>query len=198
MKKKVPIEKFYYYGNPRMVALVVSKGAQGPNIITVAMHSPMSLTPPRYGIGIDKRRYSYSLLQEKGEFTVNFAPFLHVDKVHFCGRNSGRGRDKFKESGFTQAKAETIEVPIIKECYAHYECKVVDKYDAGSHVWFVGDVLNVIIDTDAFDLEKGILAERWKPTYYLGNNTYTTLAYNRRTFEKKVIFAVYPEGRKSK
>ncbi len=198
MKIKVPLEKFYVYGNPRMIALVSCVGNDGKaNIITLAMHAPMSINPPKYGIGIDKRRFSYSLIEETGEFTVNFCPFAHVEKLHFCGRNTGRGRDKFKEAGFTPIPSETVKPPLIKECYAHYECKVSSKFDAGSHFWFIGDILNASIDKEAFDDEKGVLAERWKPTYYLGNNTYTTLAYNRRSFDRKVIFAVYPGGRRS-
>ena len=42
------------------------------------------------------------------------------------GNSSGRDIDKFAAFGLTPVAAERVKAPLIHECYANLECKVVD------------------------------------------------------------------------
>jgi flavin reductase (DIM6/NTAB) family NADH-FMN oxidoreductase RutF len=168
-------KKWMYYTFPKLTVLVSVEDknqSSKPNIITIAWHSPVSLTPPEYGISVDPRRYSHDLIVEAGEFVVNFAGFELVDDMHFCGRRSGRKFDKFQDTNLTPEKAQKVNAPLIKECYAHLECKLVDHHVYGDHTWFVGEVVAVSADEDWF--ENGILKNGKMPIYYLGNNIYNS------------------------
>ncbi|PJB22242.1 MAG: flavin reductase family protein, partial [Euryarchaeota archaeon CG_4_9_14_3_um_filter_38_12] len=79
-----------------------------------------------YGISMDPKRYSHNLIMDSKEFVVNFAPFSIVDKLHYCGRHSGRNVDKFRETGLTPVPAEKVNAPLIKECYSHLECRLAE------------------------------------------------------------------------
>ena len=171
MKINIAPEKYVYYTFPKMAALVTVMDKEKQNIITLAWHSPLSFKPPLYGISIDSKRHSHNLIMDSKEFVVNFAPFSIVDKLHYCGRHSGRNVDKFRETGLTPMPAEKVNAPLIKECYSHLECRLAETKKYGDHTLFVGEVVNVAADENAFDkILKDVL-----PVYYLGENSYTTI-----------------------
>jgi flavin reductase (DIM6/NTAB) family NADH-FMN oxidoreductase RutF len=74
-------------------------------------------------------RYTYKLIEETGEFTVNIVPPKLKEVVQYCGTVSGRDHDKFKEKQLTAIPSKKVKTPIIKECILHFECRVVHKSD---------------------------------------------------------------------
>ncbi len=119
-------------------------GCIGKNLITLAAISMVSFyDPPLIMIGIVPERYSYDLIKEVQDFSVNIPSTEIIEAVKYCGRVSGRDvEDKFKESGLTQVKPSKISSLLIKECPVNLECKLVKTLDVGgSHVWFIGEVV---------------------------------------------------------
>jgi len=177
MKVDGSLRNFYHYAFPMQAVLVTCKYEEKTNIVTVAWHTPISAKPPLYGISLSSKRYSFELIKKSGEFAVNFAPFEILERVHYCGTHSGRSVDKIKETGLTLLPAKKINAPLIKECYAHLECKLRDAIELGDHFFVVGEVVSVSGDDSAF--EKGVLEiENVKPVYYLGDSIYTTVDGN--------------------
>jgi flavin reductase (DIM6/NTAB) family NADH-FMN oxidoreductase RutF len=74
-------------------------------------------------------RYTYKLIEETGEFTVNIATPELKEVVQYCGTVSGRDHNKFKEKQLTAIPSKEVKTPIIKECILHFECRVVYKND---------------------------------------------------------------------
>lgn len=128
--------------NPLQVVLVTSRYKEKDNILTLAWHMPVSFDPPLYAISAGKTRFSTSLIQKSKCFVVNFVPFELKDKVLFCGTNSGKNMDKFKESNLLKEKSEKIDCPRIKEASGFLECKVINEIDAGDHIIFIAEVVN--------------------------------------------------------
>jgi flavin reductase (DIM6/NTAB) family NADH-FMN oxidoreductase RutF len=82
---------------------------------------------PVFCVLVRPSRYSFGLLEEHPEFTVN-VPVAQLQKqVFVCGTKSGRDVDKVKKCGFTLAVSKDISVPYIKECPVHYECRIIHK-----------------------------------------------------------------------
>ncbi len=132
------------------------------NIMTVAWHSPLSFDPKLYGISIGKSRFSCALIQESKVFAVNFVPHELKEKVIFCGKNSGMHVDKFMKSGLTKEECETIDCCRIGEASAFLECEVIDAFDAGDHIFFVGKVIKEQNNNDK------------KRLIYLGSEKFST------------------------
>jgi flavin reductase (DIM6/NTAB) family NADH-FMN oxidoreductase RutF len=63
-----------------------------------------------------------------------------------CGNTSGRRVDKFKTVRLTPAAASRVSAPLIDECYANLECKVVDARMAAKYNLFILEVLKAWID----------------------------------------------------
>ena len=77
---------------------------------------------------IRESRFTRSLIEKNGEFTVNIPLDESAKKIlAFCGSKSGRDVDKAKEIGITYEEPETISVPGIRELPLTLECKVIYK-----------------------------------------------------------------------
>jgi flavin reductase (DIM6/NTAB) family NADH-FMN oxidoreductase RutF len=63
-----------------------------------------------------------------------------------CGNTSGRDVDKFKKFGFTPSAAASVRAPLIDECYANLECKVIDTKLVTQYGIFILEVVKAWID----------------------------------------------------
>jgi flavin reductase (DIM6/NTAB) family NADH-FMN oxidoreductase RutF len=184
IKVEGSIEKYYHYAFPMQTVLVTCNDdvIGKPNIITLAWHTPISSKPPLYGIAIAPKRYSHSLIKKSKEFVINFIPYSLVKAAQFCGTHSGRSTDKLSKTGLTLTPSKKLSTPLIKEGYAHLECKLVRSACFGNHTLFVGEVITVSADKGAFKNEL-LRTNQIHPLYYIGDNTYTTLdRVKRKTF----------------
>ena len=111
--------------------LLVTKAEDGkPNAMTIGWGTiGMIWSKPIFIVLVRPSRYTYGLLEETGEFTVNLMPPEMGPVVEFCGTASGRDHDKFAEKGLTATPAKQIATPIIEQSLVAYECKVVHKND---------------------------------------------------------------------
>lgn len=181
MKTNRMLTKFYHYAFPMQTVLVTCNDSKGrPNIITLAWHTPISTTPPLYGISIAPKRHSHSLIETSKEFVINFIPYSLVEAAQFCGTHSGRNTDKICQTNLTLLPSQKLTTPLIKEAYAHLECRLTQTLSLGDHSLFIGEVVAVSADEDAFDHEL-LNTHRIHPVYYIGDNAYTTLDSVKRT-----------------
>ncbi len=129
---------------PVPAVLVTTADRKGNvNIITVAWTGTVCTNPPMAYISVRPERFSYSMLEETGEFVINLTTKELVFATDFCGVKSGREVDKFRELGLTQKKAAKVNVPIIKESPVNIECRVTEKRELGSHTMFLAEVAAV-------------------------------------------------------
>jgi flavin reductase (DIM6/NTAB) family NADH-FMN oxidoreductase RutF len=180
MKKEGSLEKYYHYAFPMQTVLVTCNDASGnTNIITLAWHTPLSSRPPLYGISIAPKRYSHALIEKSKEFVVNFIPYSLVETAQFCGTHSGRSTDKLSKTGITLKPSRKLSTSLIEEGYAHLECKLTQSVPVGDHTLFVGEVVAISADEDAFTDEL-LRTDTIHPLYYIGENAYTTLDRTKR------------------
>jgi flavin reductase (DIM6/NTAB) family NADH-FMN oxidoreductase RutF len=177
MNQPVSLSRFHTLLHPYVTSLVTCCGADGkPNIIAVAWLVPVSVQPPLVGMSIRPTRYSYELIQATGEFVINVAPFEIAGQALYCGRHSGRDVDKFAATRLTPGPAQLVRPPIIQECLAHLECRVVNDLPAGDHRFVIAEVLatsvrpGVLGDDELYDLASA------HPLLHLGRNEFATAA----------------------
>jgi flavin reductase (DIM6/NTAB) family NADH-FMN oxidoreductase RutF len=111
--------------------LLVSRGKEGlPNVMAIGWGTIGILwRRPIFIVMVRPSRYTYKLIEETGEFTVNIATPELKEVVQYCGTVSGRDHNKFKEKQLTAIPSKEVKTPIIKECILHFECRVVYKND---------------------------------------------------------------------
>lgn len=122
-------ETFSTMGKSGLLLVSVSQ-QEKPNIMTIGWGTVGIIWgKPIFIVLVRPSRFTYGLIEETGDFTVNVPPVEINEKVSFCGTASGREHDKFAEQELTAIPAKKIKSPLIKECLIHYECKVIHKND---------------------------------------------------------------------
>lgn len=153
------------------VALLTSMFRGQPNVMTVGWLLPLSLDPVLIGVAIQSTRLSHEFMTKSEQFGVSIPTMELLPAIHGCGEASGRDQDKFQRFGLTPEDPSVIDAPSIGECVAHLECGVIDRRSIGDHDLFVGTVMHVIADADAF-------RETWLPedgvqiAHHLGGDRY--------------------------
>jgi len=178
-KVRVPLERSLYLLHPYNSCLITSKGKTGkPNVMTVAWIIPVSAKPPLLAMSIRPERYSYNLILESGEFVVNVPSFDLAQSVLLCGRRSGREHDKFKATSLHTQKARKVNVPAVKECVGHLECRIFKTVEAGDHTLIIGEIIKAYARDGYFDQIYNI--KRFRPCLHLGKNYFTTCLKRRK------------------
>ena len=146
-----PFDKVIEMQYPVPVALAVSWDAHNEraDIITLGWFMRTSLDPPLMAISIGKTRHSHDTISREKEFTLVYPASSQAQDSLFCGSNSGRDHDKFRETGFEPVESNIIEPPLISGACANFECKVISCLETGDHTIFVGKVLASHVSTDS-------------------------------------------------
>lgn len=147
-----------------MVTVADKKG--NVNIITIAWTGTICTSPPMAYISVRPERYSYSMLEETGEFVINLTTKDLVFATDFCGVKSGREVDKFQEMNLTQGEAAKVNVPVIKESPVNIECRVTEQREFGSHTMFLAKVEAVQADQAFLDKNGKFDLSLAKPIVY--------------------------------
>lgn len=145
-KKSFPLSKVYSLLEPGPVVLITTAGTERANIMTQSWHTMIEFEPPLVGCVISNRNHSFDILKATGECVINIPTVELAEKVVSCGNTSGLDIDKFHDFGLTPAAASCVKVPLIDECYANLECKVVDGKMVDEYNLFILEVIKAWID----------------------------------------------------
>lgn len=145
-KKSFPLSKVYGLLEPGPVVMVTTSRNGKPNIMTMSWHTMMEFEPPLVGCVISNRNYSFGLLKATKECVINIPTMEIAEKVVGCGNASGANVNKFKKFGLTPESASQVGAPLIEECYANLECRVVDTKMVAEYCFFILEVIKAWID----------------------------------------------------
>ena len=138
-----------------VVAVTSTRGGKKNGmILDSAVRASIVPTIPRLSVYIHKFNYSHDMIYETGRFCVHLLHIRQFDVVHRLGFVSGRDQDKL--AGVPHHIGQ-LGVPVLDECYAHFECSVANVMDTGSSTCFLGDVVHVGYGTAAALDPKGEL-----------------------------------------
>jgi flavin reductase (DIM6/NTAB) family NADH-FMN oxidoreductase RutF len=137
-------------------AVIVSCGNQPKsNLITIAWTGTICTNPAMLYISVRPERYSYDIIKENMEFTLNITTEAMARATDLCGVKSGRDVDKWALTGLTPMPGHLCACPAIKESPLSIECRVKDIVALGSHHMFIAEVVNVMADDQYIDKETG-------------------------------------------
>lgn len=126
-------------------ALLVSKSKQKVNVMALAWKSIGELWGyPICTVAVAPSRYTFSLLNDVKEFTLNVPSPQITEAVDIAGSYSGRDTDKISKAGLKLIPSKHITVPMIEQALICYECKVIHTAESGticSHRLFFGEIL---------------------------------------------------------
>ncbi|MDR2072177.1 MAG: flavin reductase family protein [Spirochaetaceae bacterium] len=141
--KPFPLHKAFTFLEPGPVILVSTAGGDYPNIMTLSWTMVLDFTP-RFAFLTGPWNYSCRALIKRRECVIAVPTAGMSKTVVSIGACSGAKVNKFKKFKLTPLPATCVGAPLIKECYANIECRVVDYIK--KHGIFVLDAVAAWID----------------------------------------------------
>lgn len=117
------------------VVLAGCRAADGPAMITVNSFTSVSLSPPLVLWCIDRRAARFSAFAAAEGYSINV---LKAEHQTLSDRFARRGPKPVEPELFTVWETGA---PILKDALAAFDCRVVDRHNAGDHVVLVAEVL---------------------------------------------------------
>jgi flavin reductase (DIM6/NTAB) family NADH-FMN oxidoreductase RutF len=123
--KEMQISKAFTLMESGPVVLVTTSDGKKNNIMTISWTMVMDFTPI-FAIATGPWNYSFAALRKSRECVISIPTVDMIDKIVGVGTCSGADTDKFEKFRLTPVKGKHVQAPLIKECLANIECKVID------------------------------------------------------------------------
>jgi flavin reductase (DIM6/NTAB) family NADH-FMN oxidoreductase RutF len=144
-KKSFPVTKVRRFLEPGPIVLISSAHKGERNIMTLGWH--MMLDYERVGCFIWDQNHSFDLIRRSRQCVINVPTYDLIDAVIGIGNTHGPEPDKFEKFGLTPVPASKVKAPLIAECYANFECKLIDASLINKYSLFVFEVVKAHVAT---------------------------------------------------
>ncbi len=141
-KRSIPVDQARRYLEPGPIVLVTSAWQGRRNIMTLGWQTPMEFTPSLVGCVISSGNDTFELVRGSRECVINVPTTALTDEVVGIGNCHGSEGDKFARFGLTPEPAERVGAPVIRECCAHFECRLADDILVDRYNFFVWEVVH--------------------------------------------------------
>ncbi|MCF8476864.1 MAG: flavin reductase family protein [Pseudolabrys sp.] len=140
-KHDFPVGEVRRFLEPGPVVLVSSAWKAQRNIMTMGWHMVMEFSPSLVGCLISSANHSYELIAKSKECVINIPTVALAKTVAGIGNCSGAQVDKFKTFKLTAVDADAVKAPLIAECHANLECRLVDATLRDKYNFFIFEVV---------------------------------------------------------
>ncbi|MGI6230856.1 MAG: flavin reductase family protein [Tractidigestivibacter sp.] len=124
-------------------------------------------------IDLSEHKTTDNIVRNK-EFTVSMGTAEHLKSCDYVGMVSGKKEPgKVKRAGFTVAKSEKVNAPIINELPVTLECKLEDVIGGSK---YLAKIVNVSVDESVLGSDGDVSLDLFHPiTYETAHHSYYSL-----------------------
>jgi flavin reductase (DIM6/NTAB) family NADH-FMN oxidoreductase RutF len=140
-KKDFPVAAIRRFLEPGPIVLVSSAWKGKANIMTMGWHTVMEFTPSLVGCVISNANHSFEMIRRSRQCVINVPTADLAPQVVGIGNTSGRDTDKFARFELTAVPGTRVKAPLIAECYANLECRLVDARLVRTYNFFIFEVV---------------------------------------------------------
>jgi flavin reductase (DIM6/NTAB) family NADH-FMN oxidoreductase RutF len=144
--KDLPLAKVYQLLEPGPVVLLATAHKGRANVMTMSWQTMLEFEPPLVACVVSNANFSFAALKATKECVIGIPAVEIASKVVEVGNSSGRSVDKFAAFGLTSKPAKHVAAPLLTQCFANLECKVVDTRLVNKYNLFVLEVLKAWTD----------------------------------------------------
>lgn len=120
----------YIISNIKKGFFLNSSDGTNDNTMIIGWGGPLVMhSVQAFMIAVRYSRYTYDLLSKNPYFTISIPLHDMNEQIKLAGTKSGRDISKFDTNGLNSQKALVVNVPIVKECELHIECKIISYAD---------------------------------------------------------------------
>lgn len=145
-RRSLSLSKVYGLLEPGPVVMLTTAHKGKANVMTMSWLTMMEFEPPLIGCVVSGQNFSFEALQATRQCVINIPTVEIAEKVVGVGNTTGSSVDKFATFGLTPKPASLVTPPLIAECYANLECKVIDTQLVNRYNFFVLEVIKAWLD----------------------------------------------------
>ena len=146
-KTDFPVDNVRHLLEPGPIVLVSSAYNDDTNIMTMGWHMVIEVRPSLVSCVISSANHSFEMIRRSRQCVINVPTVELAPKVVKIGNCSGRDVDKFAEFDLTATPATQVRAPLIAECYANFECELVDASQVKKYNLFIFEVVQAHVAT---------------------------------------------------
>ncbi len=105
--------------------------------MTASWVAQTSERPPTVAVAVRDDRYTHDVLLGSGTFSLSVLRDDQVDVATHFAETSGEYHDKLRGIPYDLAPSGA---PVLLDCLAYLDCRVLDTVRAGDHTVFIGEV----------------------------------------------------------
>ncbi len=109
------------------------------NGFTTNWVSQVSFQPPQVVVAVRKNQHTHDLIEDSGVFSLNFLDSGQEDLARRFTEPLEPGDGEV--GGATYRPGRATGAPLFVDAFAHLECRVVGKMEAGDHTVYLGEVV---------------------------------------------------------
>ena len=144
--KDMLLAKAYQLLEPGPVVLLTTAAGGKANVMTMSWHMMVDFEPPLVACVVSTGDHSFAALRKSKECVIAIPSVEIADLVVKIGNCSGRDVDKFAAFGLAAKKAERVAAPLLPQCFANLECRVVETRLVDKYNLFILEVVKAWID----------------------------------------------------
>lgn len=172
---------------PGQIVLLSTINDKGqPNVAPKSWISMAAFEGPIVGFGCNIEHRTYQNIIAVDQYVINIPSERLVKTIWSLLRH--HGLERLKRCGLTLAPAEKVKAPIIVECTAHLECKLVRIVKFGREVMIFGKIVAASIDRDCVEASRASRYSVLRPIFFLEDRTYGTIE------SEKHVHKTLPKG----
>ena len=126
MIRRLALSRVYGWLEAGPVVLLSTAERGKANVMTMSWHTMLDFDPPLLACVVGEGDHSFRALRRTGECVIAVPGLDLLDVAVGVVTCSGAEVDKFARFGLTRAKARHVAPPLIADCLANIECRVVE------------------------------------------------------------------------
>jgi flavin reductase (DIM6/NTAB) family NADH-FMN oxidoreductase RutF len=178
--RRLKLNRAFTLIEPGPVVLVTTHDGRRNNVMTISWTMVVDFTPV-FAITTGEWNHSFAALRKHRECVIAVPTVDLLDEVVGIGTCSGADTDKFARFRLTPVRGKVVKAPLIKECLANIECRVIDIVK--KHDIVVLEGLAAYIDA---------ARKERRTVHAVGDGTF--VVDGRRLNRRKMMTAKIPEG----
>ena len=123
--RALDLDRAFTLLEPGPVVLVTTHDGRSHNVMTISWTMVLDFAP-RFAITTGAWNHSFAALKKTRECVIAVPGVDLLDKVVGIGTCSGADTDKFRRFRLTPLPGRMVKAPLIAQCLANIECRVVD------------------------------------------------------------------------
>jgi flavin reductase (DIM6/NTAB) family NADH-FMN oxidoreductase RutF len=180
LMRKMKLSRVFTLIEPGPVVLVTTFDENGNNVMTISWTMVLDFAPV-FAIATGAWNHSFAALERTKECVIAIPTVDLLDRVVGIGTCSGTDTDKFAKFKLTAVPGKVVKAPLIKECLANIECKVVDLVD--NHNIVVLEAVAAYLDP---------ARKERRMLHAVGDGTF--IVDGRRLYRRKMMASKLPKG----